>query len=89
MSGSTLTVSNLGMFGIDHFAAVINPGEGAILAIGGIHDVVGMSADGKLEPRKEMKVTLACDHRAMDGADGAKFLAALTRMLEQPAAMLA
>jgi pyruvate dehydrogenase E2 component (dihydrolipoamide acetyltransferase) len=88
MSGSTFTVSNLGMFGIDEFAAVINPGEGAILAVGAIVDTVVAKA-GQVAIGKRMKVTLACDHRVMDGATGAKFLATLRGLLEQPLAMLA
>ncbi|RMG97149.1 MAG: 2-oxo acid dehydrogenase subunit E2 [Deltaproteobacteria bacterium] len=89
MTGSTITVSNLGMFGIDHFSAVINPGEGAILAVGAIRDVAVPDGAGGFTAAKEMTVTLACDHRAMDGADGAKFLATLRNLLEHPAAMLA
>lgn len=88
MTGSTFTVSNLGMFGIEQFLAVINPGEGAILAVGAIRDeavVVG----GELEPGKRMRVNLACDHRVMDGAVGAQFLVTLRGYLEQPLAMLA
>lgn len=88
MSGSTFTVSNLGMFGIDEFSAVINPGEGAILAVGAIVDTVVPKA-GQLAIGKRMKLTLACDHRVMDGAMGAKFLATLRGLLEQPLAMLA
>ncbi|MCA9655671.1 MAG: 2-oxo acid dehydrogenase subunit E2 [Myxococcales bacterium] len=88
MSGSTFTVSNLGMFGIDQFAAVINPGEGAILAVGAIADTV-VPKGGELVVGKRMKMTLACDHRAMDGASGAKFLATMRDLLEKPLAMLA
>jgi pyruvate dehydrogenase E2 component (dihydrolipoamide acetyltransferase) len=88
MSGSTFTVSNLGMFGIDEFAAVINPGEGAILAVGAIADAV-VAKGGQVAIGKRMKMTLACDHRVMDGATGAKFLATLRGLLEQPLAMLA
>ncbi len=88
MSGSTFTVSNLGMFGIDEFAAVINPGEGAILAVGAIVDTV-VAKGGQAVIGKRMKMTLACDHRVMDGAVGAKFLATLRGLLEQPLAMLA
>ena len=88
MSGSTFTVSNLGMFGIDEFSAVINPGEGAILAVGAIADTV-VPRGGQLVIGKRMKMTLACDHRVMDGATGAKFLATLRGLLEQPLAMLA
>lgn len=88
MTGSTFTVSNLGMFGIEQFLAVINPGEGAILAVGAIRDEA-VVVDGKLEPGKRMRVNLACDHRVMDGAVGAQFLVTLRGYLEQPLAMLA
>jgi pyruvate dehydrogenase E2 component (dihydrolipoamide acetyltransferase) len=88
MTGSTFTVSNLGMFGIDDFAAVINPGEGAILAVGAIADEA-VVVDGEVVVRKRMRVNLACDHRVMDGATGAKFLATLRTLLERPVAMLA
>jgi pyruvate dehydrogenase E2 component (dihydrolipoamide acetyltransferase) len=88
MSGSTFTVSNLGMFGIDQFAAVINPGEGAILAVGAITDEV-VVVDGQIGVGKRMKATIACDHRVMDGATGARFLGTFRRLLEQPLEMLA
>ena len=88
MAGSTFTVSNLGMFGIDEFSAVINPGEGAILAVGAIADVVVMK-DGAPAGQKQMKATLACDHRVKDGAVGAKFLATLRSLLQSPLSMLA
>jgi len=88
MTGSTFTVSNLGMFGIEQFQAVINPGEGAILAVGAIRDEA-VVVDGKLEPGKRMRVNLACDHRVMDGAVGAQFLVTLRGYLEQPLSMLA
>ncbi|MBK8236806.1 MAG: 2-oxo acid dehydrogenase subunit E2 [Deltaproteobacteria bacterium] len=94
MTGSTFSVSNLGMFGIEAFAAVVNPGEGAILAVGGIADeaVVRAPAAGgapTLAVGKRMRVTLSCDHRVMDGATGAKFLATVRGLLEQPLRMLA
>ncbi|MCR9160171.1 MAG: dihydrolipoamide acetyltransferase family protein [Nannocystaceae bacterium] len=88
MTGSTFTVSNLGMFGIEQFLAVINPGEGAILAVGAIRDEA-VVVDGALQPGKRMRVNLACDHRVMDGAVGAQFLVTLRGYLEQPLAMLA
>ncbi|MEM9461518.1 MAG: dihydrolipoamide acetyltransferase family protein [Myxococcota bacterium] len=88
MTGSTFTVSNLGMFGIDEFSAVINPGEGAILAVGAIADTV-VPKGGEIGVGKRMKMTLACDHRVMDGATGAKFLATMRGLLEQPLSMLA
>ena len=88
MTGSTFTVSNLGMFGIESFSAVINPGEGAILAVGAIRDEAVVH-NGAVVPGKRMQATLACDHRVMDGAVGAKFLVTLRTYLEQPLAMLA
>lgn len=88
MTGSTFTVSNLGMFGIEEFSAVVNLGEGAILAVGAITDEAVVDA-GELRIGKRMRVTLSCDHRVMDGAMGAKFLATLRTLLEQPLGMLA
>ena len=82
-TGSTFSVSNLGMFGIDQFTAIINPPEVGILAIGAIEDkpvVVGE----ELEVRKRLRVTMSCDHRVVDGAVGAAFLQTLRRMLENP-----
>lgn len=89
MTGSTFTVSNLGMFGIDEFSAVINPGEGAILAVGSIIDEVVSDGGGGFRVGKRMKITLACDHRVMDGAIGAKFLGTVRGYLERPLSMLA
>jgi pyruvate dehydrogenase E2 component (dihydrolipoamide acetyltransferase) len=82
-TGSTFSVSNLGMFGIDHFTAIINPPECGILAIGGIEPkpvVVG----GNVVVRRRLRVTMSCDHRVIDGATGAKFLQTLRRLLELP-----
>jgi pyruvate dehydrogenase E2 component (dihydrolipoamide acetyltransferase) len=87
LAGSTFTVSNLGMFGIEEFTAVINPGESAILAVGAVVDEV-MVEDGKLVPRKRMRVTLCSDHRVFDGADSAKFLQTLKQLLENPLVLL-
>lgn len=87
MSGSTFTVSNLGMFGITEFAAVVNPGEGAILAVGGIKEAVVVE-DGDPVVGHRMKMTLSCDHRVMDGAVGARFLATLRGYLESPLTIL-
>ena len=86
-SGATFTVSNLGMFDIEEFTAVINPPEAAILAVGRIaqRPVV---VDGAVQARRTMRVTMSCDHRAVDGATGAKFLKTLKLMLENPLAML-
>ena len=82
-TGSTFSVSNLGMFGIDQFTAIINPPEAGILAIGGIEEKP-VVAGGELEVRKRLRVTMSCDHRVIDGATGAKFLQTLRRMLENP-----
>jgi pyruvate dehydrogenase E2 component (dihydrolipoamide acetyltransferase) len=83
MSGGTFTVSNLGMFGVDAFTAVINPPEAAILAVGATRkDVV--FRDGEVTPRDRMTLTLSIDHRACDGATGAAFLGQLTDLLENP-----
>ena len=83
-TGSTFSVSNLGMMQIDQFTAIINPPETAILAIGAIEDKVVPMADGGFEVRKKLRVTMSCDHRAVDGAVGAKFLQTLRRMIENP-----
>ncbi|CAN5538793.1 pyruvate dehydrogenase complex dihydrolipoamide acetyltransferase [soil metagenome] len=85
--GSTFTTSNLGMFGIEEFTAIINPPNACILAIGAIRDVPVVK-DGAVVPGKRMKLTLSCDHRVVDGATGAAFLADVQRFLENPAMML-
>jgi len=85
--GGTFSLSNLGMFGIREFAAVINPPQGAILAVGQ-GEKRPVVIDDAVAVRTMMTVTLAVDHRAMDGAIGARFLAALKRRLEDPALML-
>ena len=82
-TGSTFSVSNLGMFGIDQFTAIINPPECGILAIGTASDQVVLR-DGRVATRKVLRVTMSCDHRAVDGAVGAKFLQTLRRMIENP-----
>lgn len=88
MSGGTFTVSNLGMFGVDAFTAVINPPEAAILAVGATRkDVV--FRDGEVVPRDRMTLTLSIDHRACDGATGAAFLGQLTDLLEHPLRIVA
>lgn len=86
-TGSTFSVSNLGMFGIEEFTAVINPPEAGIIAVGGIREVP-VVVDGELEIRKRMKLTMSCDHRVIDGATGAKFLATVQGMLENPLALI-
>jgi pyruvate dehydrogenase E2 component (dihydrolipoamide acetyltransferase) len=83
ITGSTFTVSNLGMFQIERFTAVINPPEGGILAIGGIIEEPVVK-DGAVAVGKRMTVTMSCDHRVIDGALGAKFLAILVEQLEHP-----
>lgn len=86
-TGSTFSVSNLGMFGIDQFTAIINPPESAILAIGGI-TVKPVWLSNEWVPRKHMRVTMSCDHRVIDGAVGARFLQTLTALLENPLRMM-
>jgi pyruvate dehydrogenase E2 component (dihydrolipoamide acetyltransferase) len=85
--GSTFTISNLGMFGIDEFTAIINPPDACILAIGGIAQVPVVK-NGQVVPGNVMKVTLSCDHRVVDGASGAAFLQTLKSLLEEPLRML-
>jgi len=82
-TGSTFSVSNLGMFGIDQFTAIINPPEAAILAIGSGEDKL-VVVDGEAVVRKRVRVTMSCDHRIIDGAVGAKFLQTLRRLVENP-----
>lgn len=86
--GSTFTVSNLGMFGIDQFTAIINEPNACILAIGGIQQVPVVK-NGEVVPGNIMKVTLSCDHRVVDGATGAAFLQTLKSLLEEPVRILA
>ena len=86
-TGSTFSVSNLGMFGIQEFTAIINPPEAGILAVGGIEETpVVVNGEVKVCPR--MRITMSCDHRVIDGAQGARFLATLKSMLEEPTAIL-
>lgn len=85
--GATFSVSNLGMFGIDEFTAVINPPEGGILAIGRTAQKP-VVVDGEVAVRHRMRVTMSCDHRVIDGATGADFLATFRAMLENPLEML-
>ena len=82
-SGNTFTISNLGMFGIDEFTAIINPPDACILAVGGISPRLIMN-NGEIKESNFMKVTLSCDHRVVDGASGAKFLQSLKDILEEP-----
>ena len=87
MEGSTFTISNLGMFGIQEFTAIINPPNSCILAVGGISEKLVMK-EGAPAVSHVMKVTLTCDHRVVDGALGAKFLQNLKELLENPMRML-
>ncbi|HOX84158.1 MAG TPA: pyruvate dehydrogenase complex dihydrolipoamide acetyltransferase [Chryseolinea sp.] len=85
--GSTFTISNLGMFGVEDFTAIINPPDACILAIGGIKETP-IVKNGQVVPGNVMKVTLSCDHRAVDGAVGAAFLKTLKTLLEEPVRIL-
>ena len=87
-AGNTFTISNLGMFGIDEFTAIINPPDSCILAVGGIKQTAVVK-NGQLVPGNVMKVTLSCDHRVVDGAIGAAFLQTLKSLLEDPIRILA
>ncbi|AXJ01029.1 pyruvate dehydrogenase E2 component (dihydrolipoamide acetyltransferase) [Cyclonatronum proteinivorum] len=87
MEGSTFTISNLGMFGIEEFTAIINPPNACILAVGAIRDVPVVE-NGEVVPGKRMKVTLSSDHRVVDGALAAQFLQTLRSLLEEPMGML-
>ena len=85
--GSTFTISNLGMFGIEEFTAIINPPDACILAVGGIKETAVVK-NGQLVPGNVMKVTLSCDHRAVDGAVGSAFLKTFKGLLEDPVRIL-
>ena len=85
--GSTFSVSNLGMFGIHEFTAIINPPEAGILAVGGIEETP-VVVDGAVIVRPRMRITMSCDHRVIDGAEGSRFLQTLKAMLEEPTAIL-
>ncbi len=85
--GNTFTISNLGMFGIEEFTAIINPPDACILAVGGIKQTPVVK-NGQVVPGNVMKVTLSCDHRVVDGATGSAFLQTLKHNLENPVLML-
>ena len=85
--GNTFTISNLGMFGIESFTAIINAPDSCIMAVGGIKEVPVVK-DGKIVPGNVMKVTLSCDHRVVDGASGASFLQTFKQFMENPVSML-
>jgi len=84
LEGGTFTLSNLGMFGIDQFDAIINPPQGAILAVGGVRRVLAEQGDGEAAFVSEIALSLSCDHRAIDGAVGAAFMASLKAFIEDP-----
>ena len=86
-AGNTFTISNLGMFGIEEFTAIINPPDACILAVGGVKETVGI-VNGEIAKTNVMKVTLSCDHRVVDGVVGSKFLNTLKELLEEPVKML-
>ncbi|NVK05243.1 MAG: pyruvate dehydrogenase complex dihydrolipoamide acetyltransferase [Flavobacteriia bacterium] len=85
--GNTFTISNLGMFGIEEFTAIVNPPDSCILAVGGIRQVPVVK-DGQVVVGNVMKVTMSCDHRVVDGATGAQFLQTFKQMMEEPVSML-
>ena len=86
-TGSTFSVSNLGMFDIEHFTAIINPPEAGILAVGSIAQVPAV-VNGQIQVRRQMRMTMSCDHRVIDGATGAKFMQTLSLLLENPLALV-
>jgi pyruvate dehydrogenase E2 component (dihydrolipoamide acetyltransferase) len=88
MTGGTFTISNLGMFGVDDFAAIINPPQAAILAVGGTIQRVVAAPGGGFETGQYMNVTMSCDHRVVDGALGAQWLQAFKKYIEDPLNML-
>jgi len=88
VEGSTFTISNLGMYDIDSFVAIINPPEAAILAVGSIHEVP-VIRDGQVVPAKRMKVTLSADHRVTDGAEAARWLQVFRSYVEEPLRLVA
>ena len=87
LSGATFSISNLGMFDVEEFAAIINPPEGAILAVGSVIEKP-VADGGQLRVGKRMRMTLSCDHRVIDGATGARFLQDVKRLLEEPLRLL-
>ena len=86
-TGSTFSISNLGMFGIEQFTGVINPPEAGILAVGAVEDRP-VAVDGSVVARRRMRMTMSCDHRVIDGAQGARFLSTLKDILEKPLSVL-
>jgi pyruvate dehydrogenase E2 component (dihydrolipoamide acetyltransferase) len=87
-TGATFSISNLGMFGIQEFTAIINPPEAGIIAIGAVEEKV-VAENGQPVVRPRMRLTMSCDHRVVDGATGARFLQTLRDYLEEPVMILA
>jgi pyruvate dehydrogenase E2 component (dihydrolipoamide acetyltransferase) len=87
MSGATFSISNLGMYDVEEFSAIINPPEGAILAVGSVLEKPVVE-EGQIRVGRRMKMTISCDHRVMDGAMGARFLQDVKRLLEEPLRLL-
>jgi pyruvate dehydrogenase E2 component (dihydrolipoamide acetyltransferase) len=87
MRDGTFTISNLGMYGIEEFVAVLNPPQVAIIAVGAVKPTP-VVVEGEVDVAPMMHVTLTCDHRAIDGSDGAEFLQTLVALVEQPALAL-
>ena len=88
IEGSTFSVSNLGMFDVEHFIAIINPPEAAILAVGSAQEVP-IVKDGQIQPGWRIKATISVDHRISDGAEAARFLQTLATFVEEPLQLLA
>ena len=84
MTGGTFTISNLGMFDVEDFIAIVNPPQAAILAVGAIKRLPVVTEDGQLAVGTRMKVTISADHRVTDGAEAARFMQAFKAALEQP-----
>ena len=87
VSGGTFTVSNLGMYGVDYFTAIINPPQAALLTVGSLKKRPAVDDGGRVVPRDQLTLSLVCDHRILYGADGAQFLARVRELLEQPLAL--
>jgi pyruvate dehydrogenase E2 component (dihydrolipoamide acetyltransferase) len=87
IEGSTFSISNMGMYDVENFSAIINPPEAGILAVGSAREVPVIE-DGEIKPGWRMKATLSVDHRVSDGAEGARFLQALAKYLEEPLRLL-
>jgi len=87
ITGGTFTISNLGMFGVDAFNAIVNPPQAAILAVGRIADRV-VAVNGQAVVQPTIVLTLSCDHRALDGARAAQFLSALADLIDEPLALV-